>query len=33
MSLLTEIPPVTEPGRVGLFECTKCERLGFITEH
>jgi hypothetical protein len=27
MSLLTAILLVTEPGRVGLFECTKCERL------
>jgi hypothetical protein len=32
MSLITAIQLVTEPGQVRLFECTKCEKLGFITE-
>jgi hypothetical protein len=29
MSLFAAIPLVTQLGRVRLFECTKCEKLGF----
>jgi hypothetical protein len=32
MSLLTAIPLVTEPGRVGLFECAKCDKVEFVLE-